>query len=466
MRTRTLLSVLALSLLALPAFAVEVEVVIENVTPQAGVWLTPVWVGFHDGNFDLYNRGESLDGFPGMEALVEDGANGGVNDDFAVRFPTGVQGTLFGPSAPPIMGGQTTVARFDIAPGANTYFSYASMVIPSNDAFVANGNPLTFPVFNPAGQFTPVEFYITGGRVLDGGTEVNDEAENSTAALGQSSPNTGVDENGVVTEHPGFNRGGRVLQDRPDGDFILPGYVIAKVTVRLAPSTDVSFGADGAQQVPANASAAIAACSAALNSDRSEVSFTCEHNLTNPVVVAHVHSGAPGVNGPVIFPFADPTANPITETFAITADQVASFLDSGYYVNIHTDVFPDGEIRGQVSGCFAGPESLCLNGDRFQVSATFEDFEGNVGAAQSAGNTGDSGFFTFFGPDNIELDVKVLDACEAQTPRFWVFTAGTTNVGVEMTVTDTETGTTNTYSNALGQNFQPILDTDAFATCP
>jgi hypothetical protein len=47
-----------------------------------------------------------------------------------------------------------------------------------------------------------------------------------------------------------------------------------------------------------------------------------------------------------------------------------------------------------------------------------------------------------------------------------VFAAGLTDVETELTVTDTVAGGTRRYHNAAGTAFQPVQDTDAFATCP
>ena len=33
--------------------ALQVKVTIENLAPVNGVYLTPLWVGFHDGSFDI-----------------------------------------------------------------------------------------------------------------------------------------------------------------------------------------------------------------------------------------------------------------------------------------------------------------------------------------------------------------------------------------------------------------------------
>ena len=81
--------------------------------------------------------------------------------------------------------------------------------------------------------------------------------------------------------------------------------------------------------------------------------------------------------------------------------------------------------------------------------------------------TSDSGYFWFFNPANIEVVVKVLNACTQAPPRYWVFAAGLTNVEVTLQVTDTQAGgSPKTYVNPLGTPFAPIQDTGAFATCP
>lgn len=114
-----------------------------------------------------------------------------------------------------------------------------------------------------------------------------------------------------------------------------------------------------------------------------------------------------------------------------------------------------------------GNEVVFLNGARFQVSAEWTTRDGLSGTGMASKLTDETGYFTFFGDDNVELVVKVLDACDVPGfNHFWVFVAGLTNVEVTLTVTDTVSGQTNTYFNPLGQAFLPIQDTSAFATCP
>ena len=457
--TRATLATTVLAAAAFPATADEIQVTIQTVAPADGVFLTPLWVGFHDGAFDTYNRGEAIT--PGLERLVEDGNTAPFSDEFSAAAASGSQATLVGPNGP-IFSGDSATMTFDLDPATHSYFSYASMVIPSNDAFVSNGNPLAHRVFDPNGNFTPFEFYILGSETLDGGTEVNDETEANTAALGQAAPDTGDTEGGVVTTHPGFLAGGRVLTARPNGDFTAPGYILAKVSVTRGNRTTLRFTGSGAQENPPVTTTATAACSAALNGAQDAVTVSCEHNVADPIA-AHIHSGIAGENGSVLFPFAD-FASPISESFAVDATQVADLLAGGLYVNIHSTANPGGEVRAQIDGCFAGPESLCLLGNRFEVSATFATTQGTSGAAQSRVATSDSGQFTFFDAANVELDVKVLDGCGVNN-SYWVFIAGLTDVEVDITVTDTATGETQKYTNEQGNPFELVRDITAFGPC-
>ena len=112
-----------------------------------------------------------------------------------------------------------------------------------------------------------------------------------------------------------------------------------------------------------------------------------------------------------------------------------------------------------------GKSALFLQEGRFKVTARWST-ESSAGTAAAVPMSGESGTFWFFDEANTEVLVKVLDACDLPGfESFWVFATGLTNLGVVLEVTDTVTGATKVYENELGEHFEPILDTRAFATC-
>jgi len=121
---------------------------------------------------------------------------------------------------------------------------------------------------------------------------------------------------------------------------------------------------------------------------------------------------------------------------------------------------------GVVAACVAGTETLCVNNGRFRTEVAWRTGAGATGRGQAVviPTAPASGLFFFFGADNIELLVKVLDACVFD--RYWVFYSATTNVEFALTVTDTQTGKVKSYFNPLNRAAPPVQDTDAFATCP
>jgi hypothetical protein len=118
------------------------------------------------------------------------------------------------------------------------------------------------------------------------------------------------------------------------------------------------------------------------------------------------------------------------------------------------------------AGCVPFDDRLCLHDGRFRVAATWRAFDGSTGIAHAAPLPGNeaSGLMWFFGPENAELTVKVLDACGVDGD-WWVFVASSSTVEYTLTVTDTDNGATRRYENALGQVPELISDTDAF-DCP
>lgn len=235
MRNKEIVFALAATMLiAATAGATPVSVSVKNLAPANGVNFTPVWVGFHDGSFDLFNLGAAAGA--ALERLAEDGNPAPLDSQFQTATSNGVSGVIFSPPDPPVFApGDQAKISFELDPVDNRYFSFASMIIPSNDAFIGNGNPTAYEIFDNNGTFSKANFYIWGADVYDAGTEVNDEIPENTAFLGQTVADTGVDENGVVTWHLGFIPGGNVLTAFAGADFTEEEYPIAKFTIDTAP---------------------------------------------------------------------------------------------------------------------------------------------------------------------------------------------------------------------------------------
>jgi len=114
------------------------------------------------------------------------------------------------------------------------------------------------------------------------------------------------------------------------------------------PTTTFKATLSGASEVPANASTFTGTATLTFNTNTKVFTVTVNHNVTTPTN-GHIHQGAAGVAGPVIFPFASPWTSPIVYTSgALDATQEGILNSNGYYVNIHTAAFPGGEIRGQL----------------------------------------------------------------------------------------------------------------------
>lgn len=241
-----------------------VTVFVENLAPENGVVLSPMWVGFHDGTFDIFDSGEAAEEF--VERLAED-ATIQPSTDFPVTITTAfgdfvanelatIGGTISTPGGP-IAPGELAVERFTLPPETlettSRYFSYGSMILPSNDAFIANENPLAFEIYDEDRNFEGGEFIVAGSNVWDAGTEVNDEIPENTAFFGQMAPNTGVDENGVIEPHPGFIANGDILAEFINGDFTENGYEVARITISQdivgTPDSEVLQGTDISESI-------------------------------------------------------------------------------------------------------------------------------------------------------------------------------------------------------------------------
>lgn len=121
------------------------------------------------------------------------------------------------------------------------------MVIPSNDAFISNREPIQ--VFDDEGSLVLDNHQLGGNAIWDAGTEQNSEAPEATPLLGQSVPNTGVTEGEVIALHGGFKpQGMGGILDNPmfeNADFTQLSYPLFSLLTRHALTiTSLSFSDD------------------------------------------------------------------------------------------------------------------------------------------------------------------------------------------------------------------------------
>ena len=191
----------------------ELRISVRNTSDTGGTAITPVFTAFHDNSFDIYDLGGTSSA--GLEALAEDGNNGVIADELLAADADG-QSVNVASDRGPIAAREIASTNLMVNGASNGYVGLASMLLPSNDAFIGTANARE--VFDAQGNFLGAQtFEFTGQSVRDAGTEVNTELD--AAFINQMGPNTGETEDGVITVHPGFN--GSV--GNPDGEQIILG---------------------------------------------------------------------------------------------------------------------------------------------------------------------------------------------------------------------------------------------------
>lgn len=109
---------------------------------------------------------------------------------------------------------------------------------------------------------------------------------------------------------------------------------------------------------PPSTSPATGTGSFTLNDAETQLSILVTFSgLVAPQTAAHIHGpAAPGVNAGVRFGF--PLGSPVNLVWAIPAGDVVSLKAGLLYVNVHSETYPSGEIRGQILAAVpAGPTS-------------------------------------------------------------------------------------------------------------
>lgn len=179
-----------------------VTATVRNLAPTNSISFAPLHVGFHKGGSDAFDA-FNLGGVPGagIISVAEGGAGGQWQLDFAAADPTATRGTIGGLLQP----GGTASLEFMVNTALNPFFTFAAMVVPSNDFFIGNDNPEQYRLFDAMGNLLIESIFQTTNQIWDAGSELFDPA--AAAFVGNNGLRT--NQNSVVAfnfaELAGFN---------------------------------------------------------------------------------------------------------------------------------------------------------------------------------------------------------------------------------------------------------------------
>jgi hypothetical protein len=124
----------------------------------------------------------------------------------------------------------------------------------------------------------------------------------------------------------------------------------------------------GGEETPILNTGAVGTADVIVDETNQEITVTLRvFNIPTPTTAGHIHIGAAGIAGPVVVNFPDAIVGR-TGDFAMTfrvgpnqfvarpaigintmQDAIQAIVNGNSYVNIHTQQFPAGEIRGQLA---------------------------------------------------------------------------------------------------------------------
>jgi hypothetical protein len=174
------------------AEVMRVTVTVRNLAPTNSVSFAPLRLGFGNGTFDAFNIGQSANA--AITSIAEGGSGSAWFPAFTAAEPNAVLGSVGGALTP----GTTASSFFDIdtASANNRFFTFATMVLPSNDLFLGNDNPAAFQLFNANGTLAISTINQTAGQIWDNNSEIADPANAAFVVGGVNSQRT--PENGLI----------------------------------------------------------------------------------------------------------------------------------------------------------------------------------------------------------------------------------------------------------------------------
>jgi hypothetical protein len=171
------------------ASADQLQVTVTDNQPSGGFALAPVWLGIQNGTFNAFTPGTTASS--DIATLAQFGKTAPLSSTFE-SMGIGVDTTLTsGNAIKQFLPGQSNSTVLNVSdPAMTRYFSFAGMVVPSNDFFIGNATPLQ--IFDSGGHFLgPMTIQVFGSNVWDSDTEAQSTMVGLTFIVGQT-PGSGT----------------------------------------------------------------------------------------------------------------------------------------------------------------------------------------------------------------------------------------------------------------------------------
>jgi hypothetical protein len=172
----------------------QVTVRVDNLAPTNSVSFAPLRFAFNNGTFDAFNEGQAANA--ATVSIAEGGSGSAWFPAFAAADPTAVFGSTMGALTP---GASFITQTFLVDTTLNPFFTFAAMVLPSNDFFIGNDDPMEYRLFDAAGNLLIGNIDQSASDIWNAGSEAFDPANAAFVVGGNNAGRT--PENSVV----GFN---------------------------------------------------------------------------------------------------------------------------------------------------------------------------------------------------------------------------------------------------------------------
>jgi len=187
----------------------------------------------------------------------------------------------------------------------------------------------------------------------------------------------------------------------------------------VQPGVLIGFGArlEGDDVVPPVSSPAAGESFFVLDTSTNVLRFGVHvTDFAGSITSAHIYSGAAGVNGAIVHTLYEGApqfddANPIAGALQLTAGQASDLQTQPFYVNLHSDAFPAGELRGQLAATVQTPLQ-CSVGPLVAGANSIFDVTVLVSADNADGSTLSHGTIvasTAADPNRVDLPAGALE---------------------------------------------------------